>query len=269
MLLVIDVGNSDITFGISNSKEIISYGRFATRDFHENAQSEEKLKQEIQNRLPSESVISTILISCVVPFVLTKLKEFCQSYLKVKPFVIGEGAVSFPSQAWVDHPPEVGSDLRVNAYAAHVYYQGPLIVIGFGTATTLSVVNDQGDFCGTVIVPGLQLMIEALSQKVVHLPQVSFQKPLSVLGLNTQDSLKSGLFWGYISLIQGLILKLQQEQTILQNSINKKIASLTRIIATGGYATKIAPHCPLITTIDPYLILKGLVLIYEKTLKER
>ena len=180
---------------------------------------------------------------------------------------MGEDEAPFPTQAWIDHPSEAGADLRVNAFAAHVFYQGPLIVIGFGTATTISLVNDQGDFCVTSIAPGVHIMGQALPRIAPHLPEINFKKPHSSLGLNTIDAMESGFFWGYLGLTQGLIAHLQQQQLLLFPAKNLEDKDSLKVIATGGYGALVAPHCPNITNLDSDLTLKGLALIFETKLK--
>ncbi|MGI4852009.1 MAG: type III pantothenate kinase [Janthinobacterium lividum] len=272
MLLAIDVGNSEVCFGIfdlNNKDQImmpIERGRFSTSDFRYDINRNKMLKVSLDNQLSQLNKVTNILISCVAPLILSDLKNFCDKILKCPTLVMGETGVSYPSQALVDSPGEVGADLRVSGFAAHTFYQGPLIVIGFGTATTFSVINDQGDFCGTVIAPGVGIVSQALPRMATHLPQIAFKKPVSPLGLNTTCAMESGLFWGYIGLVEGILLQLQQQNYLNIRQDSDKIKSL-KIITTGGYAHLVAPHCAGITEIDSDLTLKGLALIFKTTLK--
>lgn len=271
MLLVIDVGNSEICFGtfdLNNhfqDTSIVERGRFSTTEFRDNINRDEILKASLTNQIVHWEKITNILISCVAPSVLSHLKIFCYKFLKCSPLVLGED-MSFPTQALIDNPLEAGADLRVNSFAAHIFYQGPLMLLGFGTATTFSLVNDQGDFCGTAIAPGIGVMSQALPRVATHLPQIDFKKPASPLGLNTVDAMESGLFWGYISLIKGLIEQLQpyNHKCVLKGS---DLIKPLKVIATGGYAAYVAPHCADIEIIDSDLTLKGLALIFKTKLK--
>lgn len=272
MLLVIDVGNSEISFGIfnlngfSNERSIVERGRFSTVDFHSDVNRDKNLKASLDDQLSQLEKITHILIACAAPLILPFLKDFCIKVFGCSPMVMGEGDAAFPTQAFVDNPAEVGADLRVNTFAAHAFYQGPLMVLGFGTATTLSLVNDQGDFCGTVIAPGVGVMSQALPRVATHLPYIDFKKPFSTLGFNTIDAMESGLFWGYISLVEGLIKHLQHYNHLSATKGFDQTKPL-RVIATGGYAALVAPHCANISIIDTDLTLEGLGLIFKTKLK--
>lgn len=262
MLLVIDAGNTNICLALFRERELLKVWRVLPdlfKDVH-------KYSQWLQNELTGLSFfpndVKNIIISCVVPDLLSDLKEFCLDLFSQEVLVIGESSAPFPHSSLIDRPGEEGADLMANSFAAHTLYGGPLLVIDFGTATTLSLVDGSGNFCGTVIAPGVQLSLRALYQAAAKLPEVAMVKPRNVIGTNTIDSMQSGIFWGYVSMIEGLIQRIKDEN--FRGLLSKGFS----VVATGGLSSLIAPSCSGITHIDPDLTLKGIAFIYE-TLPER
>lgn len=263
MLLVIDAGNTNICLALFREQELLKVWR-ALPDLFKDVH---KCSQWLQNELTGSSFcpndVKNIIISCVVPDLLSDIKAFCLDLFSQEVLVIGESSAPFPHSSLIDRPGEEGADLMANAFAAHTLYGGgPLLVIDFGTATTLSLVDGSGNFCGTVIAPGVQLSLHALYQAAAKLPEVAIIKPRNVIGTNTVDSIQSGIFWGYVSMIEGLI------QCIKDENFRGLLSKEFKVVATGGLSSLIAPSCSRITHIDFDLTLKGIALIYE-TLPER
>ena len=153
------------------------------------------------NRLDIKSAI----IASVVPAMVFGLKTLCRRYFKCEPLVVGDEGVDLGLSILLDRPEEVGADRLVNAVAAHKYYKGPLIVIDFGTATTFDVVDGAGNYCGGAIAPGINLSLEALHMAAAKLPRVAIGRPRQVIGRATVPAMQSGIFWGYVGLIEGLV----------------------------------------------------------------
>jgi type III pantothenate kinase len=171
-------------------------------------------------------------------------------YFATSALVVGEAGVKLGIEARIDQPSEAGADRLVNAVAAHVFYGGPLIVVDFGTATTFDLVDAQGNYCGGVISPGINLSLEALYMTAAKLPHVAIRRPLKVIGTATVPAMQSGIFWGYVGLIEGIVVRMRAEYP-----------APLKVVATGGLATMFSEATEVIQHIDPDLTLKGLVLI--------
>jgi type III pantothenate kinase len=263
MLFVVDIGNTDICLSLFQGREILRIGRIRT---HQPKAVEKCLKwvlKVVQAEDFPFSEIENTIISCVVPTLLTPFKEACVKVFSKEPLVLGEVSAPFPILSLIDQPGEEGTDLMANAYAAHMLYQGPLLVVDFGTATTLSLIDQQGNFCGTVIAPGVHLSLQALSLNAAKLPEVSIKKPKQIMGTNTVDSIQSGIFWGYVSMIEGLIHRIKKEN--FRNLLQGKF----EIVATGGLSSLIVPSCSMITHVEPHLTLRGIAFIYESLFERK
>ena len=202
--------------------------------------------------IPRSAVTDTILAS-VVPANVFTLKSVCRRYFKSEPLVVGEAGVNLGMRVLMDQPGEVGADRLVNAVAAHASYPGPLIVIDFGTATTFDVINTDGDYLGGCIAPGPNLSLEALHMAAAQLPRVAVGRPPSVIGKSTVPAIKSGIYWGYVGLIEGLVDRIAEEYG----------APMT-VVATGGLAPLFADATPIIAHLDPDLTLRGLLEIHKR-----
>lgn len=262
MLLAIDAGNTTICFALFQERRLLKKWRIATPAPVEVCTDIPKewsarLRHELTAMGFSDDDIEDVIISCVVPKFLRALHDFCLRCFSREPFVVGEPSLPLPVASLIDRPGEEGADLMANAFAAHVLYQGPLLVIDFGTATTLSLVDHQGNFCGAIIAPGVNVSLQALYQSAAKLPEVPVIKPRNVIGTNTIDAMQSGIFWGYISMIEGLVARIKAEnfRGLVQDGL--------KVVATGGLSSLIAPSCSAITHIDADLTVKGLAFIYE------
>src|SRR5207237_6858149 len=196
------------------------------------------------------------IIASVVPEANFNLRRLCREYCRSEPLVVGEPGLAIGARALVDRPEEVGADRLVNTVAAHDRYKGPLIVVDFGTATTLDVVDRDGNYCGGVIAPGINLSLTALHMAAAKLPSVRISRTEHVIGKDTESCMQSGIYWGYVGLVEGLVGRIKSE-----------FGAPMRTIATGGLAPLFAGATDAIEDVDPDLTLWGLRLIFERNAK--
>ena len=202
------------------------------------------------------SHLTACIISSVVPQSIFHLRNLSRRYLKVEPLVIGEN-VDLGIEIRIDKPSEAGADRLVNAIGAHIKYPGPLLIVDSGTATNFDVVAADGAFEGGAIAPGINLSMQALHAAAAKLPRIAIERPLTVIGHDTVSAMQSGIFWGYVGLIEYLI-----------DAISKEYGSKMRVIATGGVASLFEGATTKIEHFDHDLTLRGLLEIYRRTLKQ-
>lgn len=253
MLLVVDVGNTNIVLGVYEGKNLLHFWRIST---NKNKTSDE-FGMFIVNLFQYNKVeleeIEGVIISSVVPTVMYSLEHAISKYIGKRPMVIGPG-IKTGINVKIDNPRELGADRIVNAVSALAHYGGPLIIIDFGTATTYDCITAKGEHIGGIICPGIKISGDALWQQAAKLPKVELSKPKHVIGKNTIDALKSGLIYGYIGQVDYLVERLKQEMQEPE----------AKVIATGGLASMIASESKTIQKTDRLLTLEGLRLIYEK-----
>lgn len=257
MLLAVDVGNTNTVIGVFNGNEIIVDWRIATgtRWTADDFFVVYKNLFEFDNRIRLEE-ISSAVISSVVPATISPLTEMCRKYFNLSPLIV-DNTVETGLKNLYDNPAEVGADRLVNAAAAFRKYGGPVIVVDFGTATTFCYISKSAEYCGGIIVPGIKISIDALFERAAKLPKVELIKPPKVIGKNTINSIQSGIIYGYASLVDGIIEKMENE--ISENPF---------VVATGGLADLIAPQSKKIKETNQMLTLEGLKIIYELNKKK-
>jgi type III pantothenate kinase len=258
MLVAIDAGNTNVVFAVFDGETLRAKWRAssdAKRTADEYAVWLTQL-MALQNMKPAD--ITGAIIANVVPAAAYNLNTLCSEFFKVRPMVIGDPEIDLGIEVRMDHRENVGADRLVNALAAHRAYGGPLIVIDFGTATTFDIVGPDGAYEGGVIAPSAQHSVEALYRAAAQLPRVKIERPEKVIGKDTVPAMKSGIYWGYVGLIEGLTARIREEY-----------GRHMKVIATGGLATLYAEAAPVIEAVDPDLTLRGLRLIYEVNAKAK
>ncbi len=258
MLLAIDAGNTNIVFAVHDGKAIRAEWRSATVATRTADEYAVLLDPLLQLQGLKFDDIHSAVISTVVPAALFDLRLFCRRYLKCEAIVVGDPDVDLGIRVLTDRPAAVGADRLVNAVAAHERYKGALIVVDFGTATTFDIVSEKGDYEGGVIAPGVNVSAEALHQAAAMLPRVAVQRTQNVIGKDTVPAMQSGLFWGYIGLIEGLIARIKEEY-----------GKPMTVIGTGGLANPFHRQTSVIDHLDPDLTIRGLVMIHARNASRR
>jgi type III pantothenate kinase len=251
MLLAIDIGNTNIVIGVLKDERPTATWRLGT-DVHKLADEYAALLVNLFSlKGLAFADIDCGIISSSVPPLVAVFEDLCQRYFQVSPIVVGSG-IKTGVRISLDNPREVGADRVVNAAAAHQLYSGPSIVIDFGTATTLDVVSEDGDYLGGAIAPGIGISAEALFEHAAKLPRVELVRPKKAIGRNSVSAMQSGIVFGYVGLIEGIVARMRKE-----------LGVSARVIATGGLAPVIANETEVIDALEPDLALVGLKLIYE------
>lgn len=255
MLLAVDVGNTNIVFGVYKGEELVYDWRIAT-DKNKTSDEYGLLFENIfRYHGLSTKDVEDVIISSVVPTLMYTLSAMSKKYFNREPLVIGPG-IKTGMNIKYDNPKELGADRIVNAVAAYNKYGGPLIIVDFGTAITFCAISKNGDYLGGAIAPGIKISGEALFSKTAKLPKVELVKPKTVIGKNTVNSIQSGLIYGCIGLVDYIIERMIEEL--------KDEGEVKNIIATGGFATLIGSESRYINRIDKMITLEGLRIIYEK-----
>ena len=256
MLLAIDAGNTNIVFAVYDGDKQRTQWRAVTNAQRTSDEYAVWLNQLLTLEGLSFADLSSAIIATVVPAVLFDLRALCRTYLKCEPLIVGDPAVDMGMKINTDQPQSVGADRLCNTVAAHERYKGAVIVVDFGTATNFDIVAEDGAFDGSVIAPGANLSIEALHQAAALLPRVAIHRAQKVIGRDTVSSMQSGVYWGYVGLITGLI-----------NGIKAEYGKPMTVVATGGLAHLFRPDIPAIEHIDPDLTMRGLMLIHARNSK--
>ena len=252
MLLVIDAGNTNIVFAVHDGVRWVGNFRIATEAQRTSDEYAVWLMALLALRGIPPREVRTAVIGTVVPAALYHLRRLCREWFEVEP-LIARSTLHWGFDIRVDTPSEVGSDRLVNALAAHERYGGPLMVIDFGTATTFDVVEGDGGYVGGVIAPGINLSIEALHQAAAKLPRIGIGRPQAVIGRSTIPAMQSGIYWGYVGLIEGLVARIKGE-------FDRPL----KVVATGGLAPLFSEGTTVMERIDPDLTLDGLRLLAQR-----
>jgi type III pantothenate kinase len=256
MLSAIDIGNTNIKIGIFDGDKLKATWNLATGIHRTSDEYGEVLLNLMERKKVSPSEITGVALCSVVPPLLPAFVELCTEYLDSKPLVV-EAGVKTGMRISLDNPREVGSDRVVDAVAAQHLYGKPLIIVDLGTATTFSVVSQEGDYLGGAIAPGIVISTETLYTRTAALPRIRLSRPEQAIGRNTVTAMQSGIIFGHVGLIEGMIRRIEQE-----------LGSKAKVIATGGQAYFLAKEIPAIEIVNPDLTLIGLRLIYEMNKEE-
>lgn len=252
MLLVFDVGNTNIVLGVYKGKELVSNWRIATDKQKTSDEYGVLINDLFKYEDMNFSEVSAVIISSVVPDVMHSLENFSRKYCKKEPLVVGPG-IKTGINIKYENPQQVGADRIVNAVGAMEKYGTPLVVIDFGTATTFCAVSDKGEYLGGSIVPGVKISMDALFQKASKLPKVEIIKPKGVIGKNTVWAMQSGIFFGYAGLVDNIV-----------NMMKSELGDDTKVVATGGLASLICAETKTVDHVDKFLTLDGLRIIYGR-----
>ena len=250
MLLAIDIGNTDVKLGVFKDEELRITWHMATRIHRTADEYATLLLNFLHYQGLDKSDIKEVALCGVVPPLTATFEELCRQYLLISPLVVAAG-VKTGVRIRMDNPREVGADRIVNAAAAHQLYGGPVIITDLGTATTFDTVSKEGDYLGGAIAPGIVTAAEALVMRAAMLPRVELAPPQRAIGTNTIAAMQSGIVFGYVALIEGIVARIQKE-----------LGEKAKIVATGGYAELIAKETEVIDEVNPNLTLIGLRLIY-------
>jgi type III pantothenate kinase len=256
MIFVLDVGNTNTVIGVYEGEELKHHWRVETS----RNKTEDEFGMIIKSLLEHVGLtfrdFEGIIISSVVPPIMFSLERMCQKYFQLKPLVVGPG-IKTGLNIKYENPREVGADRIVNAVAGIHLYGSPLIIVDFGTATTYCYINENKQYMGGAIAPGISISTEALYSRASKLPRIEIARPEGVIGKNTVSAMQAGILFGYVGQVEGIV-----------NRIKHQSAASPKVIATGGLAALIGNESGVIDIVDPFLTLKGLHLIYTKNTKE-
>ena len=253
MLLAIDAGNTNIVFAVLEGREKKAQWRAVTDPKRTPDEYAVWLTQLMTLEGMAMADIDGAIIASVVPAAMYGLTTLCRRYVKTEPLVVGDPAVDLGLEVRIERPDQVGADRLVNAVAAYEKYGGGLIIVDFGTATTFDIVGGEGAYEGSIIAPGVNLSLEALYNAAAKLPRISIERPAKVIAGATIPAMQSGVYWGYVGLIEGLIKRIRRED-----------GRDLRVIATGGLAPLFTEVVEGIEASDAELTVAGLALIYER-----
>ena len=257
MLLAIDAGNTNVVFAIydlaaKGGRALKARWRIATDPRRTGDEYAVWLMQLLSIRGVKPKQIDQIIVSTVVPRALHNLEVLAKHYFNLEPLIAGEGAASYHIDIDVPDPRSLGADRAVNAVAGHAKYPGDLIIVDFGTATTLDAIDAKGAYKGGIIAPGINLSLDALVGNTAKLPRIAIEVPksTSVIGTNTEDQMLIGIFWGYVAMMEGLISRMRAE-----------IGRPAKVIATGGLAVLFDQASDIFDAVDSDLTLDGLAIL--------
>lgn len=251
MLLAVDAGNTNVVFAVLDGARVVNHWRASTDAKRTADEYAVWLTQLMALGGLGPADITGAVVACVVPQALRSLVGLCRDYFDCPPLVVGPD-VELGIEIHIDRPEDVGADRLVNAVGAHLSYPGWLIVIDFGTATTLDVISAEGHYEGGIIAPGVNLSLEALDRAAAKLPRIAIERPAKLIGGGTVAAMQSGVYWGYVGLIEGLVARIKAD-----------IGRPMTTVATGGLAVLFADATDAIDAVAPELTLAGLRGIYD------
>ncbi|MDH4619085.1 type III pantothenate kinase [Brevibacillus sp. AY1] len=252
MIVVMNIGNSNIVMGVYEGENLRYHWRFST----DRNKTEDEYGMLVKSLFDSVGLalhqVRGVIFSSVVPPMNFTIERMCEKYLLRKALIVGPG-IKTGLNIKYEYPREVGSDRIVNAVAAIRDYGTPLIVVDFGTATTFCYIDERGQYWGGAIAPGIRISTEALVSRTAKLPRIEMAKPASVVGRNTVAAMQSGIYYGFVGQVEGIVRRIMAES-----------GAEPQVVATGGLASLVANETECIHVVDPDLTLKGLRLIYER-----
>ncbi|HBE44321.1 MAG TPA: type III pantothenate kinase [Deltaproteobacteria bacterium] len=252
MLLVIDIGNTNTVVGVYNEEKLLNHWRLNTVI----QKSVDEYAMFINSLLSIEGItfklIDSAIISCVVPPLLIPFEIVCRKYIGIMPIVVEPG-IKTGMPILYENPSEVGADRIVNAIAGYEKYKRSLVIVDFGTATTFDYITPKGEYAGGSIAPGIMISLEALFERASKLPRVELVKPKSIIGKNTINAIQSGIIYGYVSLVDGIVKRIKDE-----------VKTNPYVIATGGLSSLIYKESETIDEVNEFLTLEGLRILYER-----
>ncbi len=256
MLLAADVGNTNVVFALFDGREIKARWRIATDARRTGDEYAVWLLQLLAIEGYDREDVTRIIVGSVVPRAVHNITVLAEKYFKITPLIAGEGAAEWGFAVDVDEPRSLGADRALNAIAAHAKYDGDLIVVDFGTATTFDAIDFSGAYKGGIIAPGINLSLDALVGNTAKLPRIAIEAPRgnSVIGTNTEDQMLIGVYWGYVAMMEGLIARMREE-----------IGRPARVVATGGLAILFDQHTTIFDAVDSDLTLDGLAILAARS----
>ncbi|MBT9140984.1 MAG: Type III pantothenate kinase [Dehalococcoidia bacterium] len=252
MLLAVDVGNTNIMLGVYQGRELKVSWRISTNREQTGDEYGIIFKNLFAQAGIDDSLLNGMIVSSVVPPLMFSLEDMAKRYFRLEPLVVGPG-VKTGLNIKIDSPREVGADRIVNAVAGIELYGGPLIIVDFGTATTFDAISRKGEYLGGAIAPGISISTEALFQRAAKLPRVELVKPKRVIGRDTISSMQSGIIFGFIGQVDGIVKRMIQE-----------FPEKPKVVGTGGLAALLVADSEMLEIVNPLLTLEGLLIIYER-----
>ncbi|WMX55815.1 type III pantothenate kinase [Peribacillus sp. R9-11] len=252
MIFVLDVGNTNTVLGVYDEDILKYHWRIETSRNKTEDEYGMVIKSLLQHEGLSFDQFDGIIISSVVPPIMFALERMCKKYFGIKPLIVGPG-IKTGLNIKYENPREVGADRIVNAVAGIQEYGSPLIIVDFGTATTYCYINEDKQYMGGAIAPGINISTEALYSKAAKLPRIEINRPDGVIGKNTVSAMQAGILYGYVGQVEGIVNRIKAQSNLEP-----------MVIATGGLATLIANESTVIDVVEPFLTLKGLQLIYKR-----
>ncbi|HEY4600534.1 MAG TPA: type III pantothenate kinase [Cerasibacillus sp.] len=258
MLFVLDVGNTNTVLGVFQDNELKHEWHIKTDRYKTEDEFGVLVKSLFEYRGLSFSDINGVIISSVVPPIMFALEKMCRIYFDIEPLVVGKDTVQSFLKTSYPNPKEIGADRVVNAVGALAEHRAPFIIIDFGTATTYCYVNEQEEYEGGLIAPGIDISMDALYRRAAKLPKIEIEKPQNIIGNSTVEAMQSGVFYGNVAQVDGIV-----------NRIKESKQTSPKVIATGGLASLVANASETIDIVDSHLTLKGLHVIYQKNMQQR
>ncbi len=253
MLLAINANNTNVKFALYEGDVLKGDWRLKTDPARTSDEYVVWLKQWLDMAGLRLADIDGAILASVVPQANFHLDMMCSRHLRVRPLIVGEAGVALGIEIRLDRPSDVGADRLANAIGGHIRYRRPLIVVDFGTATTFDVIEGEGHYIGGAIAPGINLSLEALHNFTARLPRIAVERPRRAIGKDTLEAMQSGIFFGYLGLIEGMVARIAGE-----------FGADLLVVATGGLAPLFAEATPVIHHLDPEITMRGLVEIYRR-----